>query len=569
MEIYMRYEKSLTKSAQDSITYLEKRIRDKSWGTTGFWYRFMEKNEIWNGSEEELLEDFFQIREDPDCDNTLGFQMRRYIQVNAEKIFGDNNDLNICSKLKEYDAEIGYSWENELVQSVAKRLAGIYGTGLGTLGKVKESWLRYLSNEKNNHPVRYREQIFAIAFTLKMSVENTIPLFWAAGFDSYDMRNPQDFIFYYCQKKSEKVVWNQDGYSWYDALILWGKYVKEIQKIQNRKEVDSSYSFNGTKLLKSGMDDLINSTEPRGTIEKELFDYMSENQNEFYHFTLRNKQTAIEDKHLSVETEKSKKKNLNEDKIRKIEEKKEKEILYKEIWQIKIEKKGSSPNRITRTNQLITYLQAYYSCGKEFQYTQIEDLTKNVNIKVINGLFQCIGEIIKYSPKTKTEKRKINKFKKRIVEGSITRDDTLILVFLLLLAQYTKSQDIRIRRSVRTLINQHEKLQVEEVSKFSARLNMIVNHDEFRHSEMGKKDTPLSKEERTNIQNQGLRDAVLSDVNNLLTRVFGFDEVYCPNKLDRSIVAYLMLSRVNYFRNAFSLKTLGDVLARIIYSKGE
>ena len=97
---------------------------------------------------------FFQIREDPDCDNTLGFQMRRYIQVNAEKIFGDNNDLNICSKLKEYDAEIGYSWENELVQSVAKRLAGIYGTGLGTLGKVKESWLRYLSNEKNNHPVR-------------------------------------------------------------------------------------------------------------------------------------------------------------------------------------------------------------------------------------------------------------------------------------------------------------------------------------------------------------------------------------------------------------------------------
>ena len=56
----MRYEKSLTKSAQDSITYLEKRIRDKSWGTTGFWYRFMEKNEIWNGSEEELLEDFFK-----------------------------------------------------------------------------------------------------------------------------------------------------------------------------------------------------------------------------------------------------------------------------------------------------------------------------------------------------------------------------------------------------------------------------------------------------------------------------------------------------------------------------
>ena len=98
---------------------------------------------------------------------------------------------------------------------------------------------------------------------------------------------------------------------------------------------------------------------------------------------------------------------------------------------------------------------------------------------------------------------------------------------------------------------------------------MIVNHDEFRHSEMGKKDTPLSKEERTNIQNQGLRDAVLSDVNNLLTRVFGFDEVYCPNKLDRSIVAYLMLSRVNYFRNAFSLKTLGDVLARIIDSQGE
>lgn len=117
----------------------------------------------------------------------------------------------------------------------------------------------------------YKDTPFKVSFVLSMNVEETESLLLACGQDTYCFRNPEHFIYYYCQKRS-------DAPSWIHACELITRYKSDLeQDVYTANDA----SLGMTHILQNDIKKLFNTKLSDRAADDQLILYMHTHQNEF------------------------------------------------------------------------------------------------------------------------------------------------------------------------------------------------------------------------------------------------------------------------------------------------
>ena len=252
----MGYEASLTALVQQNMdTLTEKLIAE---GNDGFDHLTSEK--------------IFDFLTDMTYCNTFGFILRRYVQVTFPEFFeGFEKETDYADLTQNRNVP----WPDDLLAQLGQKLSHAVYQGSGVTIQ-KGIWIGYLSDRGRGIT---REKIFQVAFVLHMDEETTSALLLSRSVHTYMMRNPRDFIYYYCQKRREQ-------YTWKDVQALWERYQSEVADQYGNQVCETGKHGNGQEgwtVLARGqdMEQLIQSTLPVKEAEDELIAYMAENHQEF------------------------------------------------------------------------------------------------------------------------------------------------------------------------------------------------------------------------------------------------------------------------------------------------
>lgn len=132
----------------------------------------------------------------------LSFYLRRYIQDHFSEWLPTSIPILDLYKTKNVSwVENNPEQNSQLINSVSERLA--VESGKQKTGIVARDWRRYLTGSSVS-----RELLFRIAFTLNMSVEDTIGLMLSCDQETYSYRDPKDVICWFCQTSHNKYTWD-------------------------------------------------------------------------------------------------------------------------------------------------------------------------------------------------------------------------------------------------------------------------------------------------------------------------------------------------------------------------
>lgn len=169
---------------------------------------------------------------------TFSFVLRRYIQLHAAEILGEENGKQLWETCPDLSHGKNTPWPEAGIELVAKQLAQI-AREQGYKGLPKTIWKRYLS-EGEGAQVPKRNMIFRISFLLHMDVLAVMDLFLAAGQEGYDLRNPEDLIFWFCQSRPSSAVGAREFYTLDEAENLVQKYFDAAHEAQAKEKAQQA-----------------------------------------------------------------------------------------------------------------------------------------------------------------------------------------------------------------------------------------------------------------------------------------------------------------------------------------
>lgn len=188
----MRYDNSLTFNVQ---YYIENVITKK----------FAAREKDWNlKSSAESFREFLCASE---YVNTLDFVIRRYIQTKHPEL------LPCDAELADLANDTNLSWDDEVIRFLAQNLSDLSEKQGAKI--EKREWLNYLSGTKS---IRERRKAFMVAFTLEMSVEDTLDVLLACDLEPYSARHPLDLVCTFCQKRPGRYTWGE-AEAMYDEFL--------------------------------------------------------------------------------------------------------------------------------------------------------------------------------------------------------------------------------------------------------------------------------------------------------------------------------------------------------------
>ena len=188
----MRYDNSLTFNVQ---YYIENVITKK----------FAAREKDWNlKSSAESFREFLCASE---YVNTLDFVIRRYIQTKHPVL------LPCDAELADLANDTNLSWDDEVIRFLAQNLSDLSEKQGAKI--EKREWLNYLSGTKS---IRERRKAFMVAFTLEMSVEDTLDVLLACDLEPYSARHPLDLVCTFCQKRPGRYTWGE-AEAMYDEFL--------------------------------------------------------------------------------------------------------------------------------------------------------------------------------------------------------------------------------------------------------------------------------------------------------------------------------------------------------------
>ncbi len=197
--------------------------------------------------------------------STAGFVIRRHLQKLHTDVL-ERVSYQTGLDYADLSSNLNIPWPEEFNLELAKALKQISkGRGVSISAKT---WMSYLDDA----PIKmYKDTPFKVSFALSMDVETTEELLMACGQDTYCFRNPNHFIYYYCQ--------NRPGvFSWAHAQKLLTGYQNGLQ--QNSYNANDA-SGGMTQVLRSDIKRLFSSSASDQMADEELLLYMRTHQKEF------------------------------------------------------------------------------------------------------------------------------------------------------------------------------------------------------------------------------------------------------------------------------------------------
>lgn len=202
----------------------------------------------------------------------ISFYLRRYIQDHHKEWLPAGIPILDLYKNKNIDwVASNPELNKQLIDEVSERLSEAsrnHKTGISA-----KQWRRYLEG----NAIQKRELLFRIAFSLDMSVEDTIGLMLASGQETYSSRDPLDFICWFCQTSSNQ-------YNWVQIKNMLQKF--SDNRIQNIRGSESATAPTEgmTTQIKNQAFEIIRKSWPAVDEEKALTDCMIANSSEFLLF---------------------------------------------------------------------------------------------------------------------------------------------------------------------------------------------------------------------------------------------------------------------------------------------
>lgn len=179
--------------------------------------------------------------------STPGFVLRRHIQAQG---LVDGED---CADLRRTG---NVPWPAEVVERAAKALQDLSGI-------TAAAWKCYLSDDLTQG--LQRRTIFKLAIVTGMGRGETIDLLMSCGQGPYHMRDPLELVCWYCQRTPGVYRWNQ----------VKGLLRAYEARARSRKAAPLPPPTEGrTRLLRQGVDELLESSAPAAESEEKLLDLM-------------------------------------------------------------------------------------------------------------------------------------------------------------------------------------------------------------------------------------------------------------------------------------------------------
>lgn len=188
--------------------------------------------------------------------STPGFVLRRHIQAQGLTAGEDCADLRRTGNKP---------WPPECVRRAAQVLSDLSYQSCGRKGITPAAWERYLNDDLTQG--LQRRTIFKLAMVLGMGREETIDLLMACGQQPYQMREPLEFLCWFCQ-------WRPNSYRWSQVEELLQAYQRQAALRQKEGEPLPPPLEGETRLLGEKADELLKTGAPAAETEAKLLALM-------------------------------------------------------------------------------------------------------------------------------------------------------------------------------------------------------------------------------------------------------------------------------------------------------
>ena len=183
-----------------SITFKVSRSLQKEWAKT-----MAESNRSISSKAEGIIK---HLRNES-YQHTSDYILRRFIQKNYKE-YVDEAERETGITCVDLSSNMNLPWDKKCIEVISEKLFKNLKRDYNQTDDIaadtkllstitKKQWTDYLSEHKSIH----RKQIFNIALTLGMDIENTQKLLMSCGAEPYNLHNVLDVICLYCQSSSE------------------------------------------------------------------------------------------------------------------------------------------------------------------------------------------------------------------------------------------------------------------------------------------------------------------------------------------------------------------------------
>ena len=196
---------------------------------------------------------------------TVGYVIRRHLQRHSIELL--DRVAGLCGEsYADLTNSLNVPWPEVFNQTLARELHLI--SKKQDIAISRTTWMAYLSDT----PAKmYKDTPFKVAYSLHMDTETTEDLLMACGQDTYCFRNPNHFIYYYCQNRPT-------AYHWKHAQDLLARYQSSLTS-ESYTAADASVGM--TFQLQDNLKLLFANPVPEEQADQDLLHYMLTNQKEF------------------------------------------------------------------------------------------------------------------------------------------------------------------------------------------------------------------------------------------------------------------------------------------------
>lgn len=202
---------------------------------------------------------------DPTTLCTVGYVIRRHLQKHYIGLL--DRVAGLCGEsYADLTNSLNVPWPEVFNQTLARELHLI--SKKQDIALSRTTWRAYLEDA----PAKmYKDTPFKVAYSLYMDTETTEDLLMACGQDTYCFRNPNHFIYYYCQNRPT-------AYHWKHAQDLLARYQSALTS-ESYTAADASVGM--TFQLQDNMKLLFSNPAPEDQADQDLLHYMLTNRKEF------------------------------------------------------------------------------------------------------------------------------------------------------------------------------------------------------------------------------------------------------------------------------------------------
>ena len=250
-----------------SITFQVSRSLQKEWAKT-----MAESNRSISSKAEGIIK---HLRNES-YQHTSDYILRRFIQKNYKE-YVDEAERETGITCVDLSSNMNLPWDKKCIEVISEKLFKNLKRDYNQTDDIaadtkllstitKKQWTDYLSEHKSIH----RKQIFNIALTLGMDIENTQKLLMSCGAEPYNLHNVLDVICLYCQSSSDDKT---NSHVW----KIYSEYLKAASSASSGPDSKEDSSNNGSADSRSGsggytlnMQEKINSEIDDNSFVKEL-----------------------------------------------------------------------------------------------------------------------------------------------------------------------------------------------------------------------------------------------------------------------------------------------------------